>query len=245
MKKKLQKIILGVVIVVAAVLIAGFTYLYDNGLSGQYANTMAAEGQIKVACVGDSITYGHGIRNWKENNYPAVLQELLGEKYHVANFGSSGSCVNPNGDQPYSARAVYQESLEYDADILVFMLGTNDSKPKNWTDMEDFMENYIKLLGSYMEGENPPKLYIGICSEAYFLEENETGIAGFDIQPAIVDEIAKRLEQMPASSVYPCSVIDIHSLTEANPEWFKTDGIHPNKDGARAIAEVVAETIKE
>lgn len=244
MLKKLSKIIIAT-IVAATGLMGGFTYLYRNGLSDQYANTEAVEGQIKVACVGDSITYGLGIRNWQKNNYPVVLQELLGETYHVANFGSSGSCVNPNGSKPYRDREIYQKSLDYDADILVFMLGTNDAKPENWTDMERFMSDYMELLGTYMEGENPPKLYIGICSEAYFVKESENGIAGFDIQPAIVDEIAERLHQMPLSSVYPCSVIDIHALTEAHPEWFKTDGIHPDKDGARAIAQVVAEAIRE
>ena len=37
--------------------------------------------------------------------------------------------------------------------------------------------------------------------------------------------------------VYPFSVIDVHSLTEAHPEWFEADGIHPNADGAKAMAE--------
>lgn len=243
MLKKLPKIIIAVIVVTG--LMGGFTYLYQNGLSGKYANSEAVEGQIKVACVGDSITYGLGIHNWKENNYPAVLQKLLGEAYHVANFGSSGCCVNPLGSKPYCDREIYQKSLDYDADILVFMLGTNDAKLENWTDKETFLSDYMALLRTYMEGENPPKLYIGICSEAYFVKESENGVAGFDIQPAVVDEIAEYLVQMSWSSVYPCSLIDIHTLTEAHPEWFKTDGIHPDKEGARAIAEAVAEAIKE
>ena len=32
---------------------------------------------IKVACVGDSVTYGYGIENTEENSYPAQLQQLL------------------------------------------------------------------------------------------------------------------------------------------------------------------------
>lgn len=246
MGKKILKPIGIVVVVLVVIVIGGFTYLYNNGLSGQYANTEPIDGQIKVACVGDSITYGHGVENWKENNYPAVLQELLGDDYHVANFGSSGACVNPDGDQPYISRDVYQESLDYDADILIFMLGTNDSKPENWTDMDAFMEDYMELLGTYLDRENPPVVYIGLCAEAYYAEDTDpsTGIASYDIQPAIVDEIAERLELMPTSSVYPFSVIDIHSLTEAHPEWFEADGIHPNADGAKAIAEAVADAMK-
>ena len=223
----------------------GFAYMYNNGLSGQYANTEPVEGQIKVACVGDSITYGHGISGWKENNYPAILQELLGENYHVANFGSSGACVNPEGDQPYISRQVYQDSLEYDADILVFMIGTNDSKAENWTDAEGFMEEYNELLYSYLQGEDAPKVYIGLCAEAYFTEgaDESTGIAEYDIQPAKVDEIVQAIQMNTVLSSYYMETIDIHALTEAHPEWFETDGIHPNNDGAKAIAEAVAKAI--
>lgn len=245
--KKLWKRVAIIVVVVLVFAIIGFTYLYNNGLSGQYANTEAKEGKIKVACVGDSVTYGHGITNWKENNYPAQLQKILGDEYHVANFGSSGACVNPDGDQPYISRAVYQESLDYEADVLVFMLGTNDSKPENWTNAEDFMKDYKELLNSYLTGTKiPSKIYVGLCAESYYTEENDpsTGIAGYDIQPAIVDEIVEEIASYFESYEATVKIIDVHSLTEAHPEWFENDGIHPNNDGARGIAELVAETIQ-
>lgn len=247
MKKVLK--ILGIVLVVLAIIVfVGFKYLYNNGLSGQYANTDAEEGKIKVACVGDSITYGHGISDWEKNNYPVQLQEILGEEYHVANFGSSGTCVNPNGDQPYTSREVYQNSLGYEADILVFMLGTNDAKPENWTDAECFMKDYKELLNSYLTGPKiPSKIYVGLCAEAYYTEENDpaTGIAGYDIQPAIVDEIVTEIEAYFKEYPEKIKIIDVHTLTEAHPEWFEKDGIHPNNDGAKAIAETVAEAIQK
>lgn len=245
MKKKVLKIVGIVVVVLVIVFLAGFNYLYNHGLSGQYVNSDAKEGQIKVACVGDSITYGHGVEDWVENNYPAVLQELLGDVYHVTNFGSSGACVSPNGDQPYTERAVYQQSLEYEPDILIFMLGTNDSKPENWNGIEAFMEDYEELLATYLEGENPPKVYIGLCAEAYFTDDADqsTGIAEYDIQPAVIDEIVAEIEEYALASEIVSGVIDIHSLSEAHPEWFSSDGIHPNVEGAKAIAEAVAEEL--
>lgn len=247
--EKLIKTALSTIAVLAVMLLLGKLYMYNNGLSGKYNNTEGKEGQIKVACIGDSITYGHSVENWKENNYPAVLQNLLGNEYHVANFGFSGSCVNPNGDQPYVNREIYQESLDYDADIIVLMLGTNDSKPQNWVNMDTFIEEYMSLMHDYYQREEPPKIYIGLCAEAYYTEEHDpkTGLAGYDIQPEIVDEIAKRLaEGLPECDcgLNVDGIIDIHSLTEAHPEWFELDGIHPNADGARAIAEAVAEAIK-
>ena len=245
--KKGVKILLIVVLVIAVIGVVGFQYLKNNGLSGQYANTDAKEGQIKVACVGDSITYGHGITDWEENNYPAQLQKILGDTYHVANFGSSGACVNPDGDQPYIGREVYQNSLAYEADVLVFMLGTNDAKPENWNGIDEFIKDYNELLDSYLNGANrPSEIYVGLCAEAYYTEEHDptTGIAGYDIQPAMVDEIAAEIEAYFALHEAKVKIINVHTLTEAHPEWFAKDGIHPNNDGARAIAELVAESIQ-
>ena len=245
--KKSLKIVLIVVGIIFVVGVIGVHYLKSNGLSGQYSNTDPKEGQIKVACVGDSITYGHGISDWAKNNYPAQLQKILGADYHVANFVSSGACVNPNGDQPYISREVYQNSLDYEADVLVFMLGTNDSKPENWTNIDDFMKNYKELLNSYLTGAKiPSKIYVGLCAEAYYTDKNDpaTGIAGFDIQPAITDEIVAEIRAYFEQYETKVEIIDVHSLTEAHPEWFEKDGIHPDNDGARAIAELVAEAIQ-
>ena len=242
-----KRIIASTIMAISALFIVGgigvFVYLYNHGLSGLYNNTQPKEGQIKVACVGDSITYGHSVSNWKENNYPKVLQELLGEDYHVANFGVSGACVNPKGNKPYQNRTIYEESIKYDADILVFMLGSNDSKPKNWVDAEYFLREYEKLLDTYLQTENKPKVYIGICAESYCLSENNKGLAKFSIRPEIVDEIAELIiERYKNEDVV---LVDIHELTSLHPEWFEKDGIHPNKDGARSIANKIADAIKE
>ena len=101
--KKVARIILIIVVVLSLLLCGGFSYLYFNGLSGMINTTEAREGQTKIACVGDSITYGHGITNWPKNNYPTLLQGLLGETYHVNSYGVSGRAVQPDSDQPYTA----------------------------------------------------------------------------------------------------------------------------------------------
>ena len=244
--KKIIKVTLATFAMFACMLLMSSNYMYNNGLSGKYANTDPKEGQIKVACVGDSITYGHGISDWEKNCYPAVLQQLLGEEYHVANFGSSGACVNPDGDQPYVGRDIYKEALEYDADIIIFMMGTNDAKPENWTNAEDFMEDYMALANSFADGEKTPVIYFVSCTEAYYTEDADTstGIAKYDIQPAVIDEIVEAVELRAFTSGSMMELIDVHSLSEAHSDWFEADGIHPNNDGAKAIAEAIAEAIK-
>ncbi|MEG2791940.1 MAG: sialate O-acetylesterase, partial [Odoribacter sp.] len=56
----------------------------------------AADGyaqKIKVACVGNSVTYGYLIPNREKDCYPAQLARMLGEGYEVVNFGKSGATL--------------------------------------------------------------------------------------------------------------------------------------------------------
>src|SRR5690242_3130681 len=48
---------------------------------GQYIRETEYSEPIRVACVGDSITYGYGIKDREYESYPAQLAELLGKKW--------------------------------------------------------------------------------------------------------------------------------------------------------------------
>ncbi len=218
-----------------------FVLLYLNGHSGLRKKPKVKKGQIKVACVGDSITYGFGISNWPKYNYPKQLQNLLGNDYHVANFGVTGSCAGMFTDLPYKITKVYNKSLEYEADILIFMLGSNDSKYQNWSSKEEFKEGYLSLLETYKKDENI-KIYLCTIARAFFSEGNKTPLTNYKIQPEMVDKIAGVIREIAIENDYP--LIDIYELTADNYEWFSDDNTHPNKDGALAIAKEVCRHIK-
>ena len=229
-------------ITVTTIALILFITLYMNGFTNIRHNTPAENGQIKVACVGDSVTYGHGIKNWPKNNYPALLQKMLGESYNVGQFGESGLTVHPNGDQPYPGSEVHSLSVAYEADILVFMLGSNDSKPENWKGAEEFKEKYNSLLDSYLQGEKQPKVYICTPATAYFPKGVTEGLTNYDIQPAIIEEIVEIVRQVAKERSY--EIIDINTLTENRRDLFGIDNVHPNNEGAKAIAEAVYKAIK-
>lgn len=241
--KKGNKIITTVAIFI--VVLAGilFAVLYSNGLSGIHNHTEPKDGQIKVACVGDSITYGHGIIRWAKNNYPAQLQNLLGDDYHVSNFGHSGRTLSDNGDKPYSESEQYQLSLEYDADIIIFMLGTNDSKPENWKDADTFVAEYEKMVNSYKEKNPDVRIILCTPARAFYSDGKSEGKTNFDIQPNIVEQIKTRILSFAVLNGYEC--IDIYDVTFGHKDWFKKDNVHPNAEGARAIAEAVANKINK
>ena len=70
--------------------------------------------RIKVACVGNSVTYGYGIENRETNCYPAQLQQMLGDAYEVENFGHSGATLLNKGYRPYTQQEAYQKALRFE-----------------------------------------------------------------------------------------------------------------------------------
>ncbi len=238
--KKANLILVSIFLIVFLILFIVFS-LFNNGLSGFHLKNEFFDGQIKVACVGDSITYGHGVNNWHNNNYPAVLQNLLDVDYNVQNFGVSGATAQKTGDKPYNETKAYEPSVAYKADILVFMLGSNDSKPYNWTDEQTFKRQYLELLDSYLV-DNSPEIYLCTVSQVFYKDNNQTsGVSTYDIQRDKVDIINKVIREVAVERGY--DLIDIYSLTKDHSEWYK-DYIHPNADGAKAIAEEIYKNIK-
>lgn len=232
-RKKVGKGVLVVLLVLALIVCGGYGYLYFNGLSGIRSIAEAAGGQIKVACVGDSTTYGHGISNWPQNNYPKRLQNLLGNGYCVNNFGVSGYAVQATSDRPYASREEYQQSLAFDGDFVVFMMGTNDTKPENWQGSDAFKTELVALLDSYGDAE------VILCTPtaAFFLDGETEGITSHNIQPLVVEEVAQIVRDVAQER--GCVLLDIYALTSGHPEWFDKDGVHPNGEGAAAIAQEV------
>lgn len=237
--KKAGKIIMAVVLIFVLLIGIGFGYLYSHGMSGVGNTTEAQEGQIKIACVGDSITYGHGTTGWPKNSYPVVLQNLLGDGYHVNSYGVSGRAVQPDSDQPYTALKHYQESIAYGADTVVFMMGTNDSKPENWYGADAYRTALENLLDSYGDA----RMILCTPAASFFMDGQTSGVTSHDIQPLVVEEIAEITRAVAAER--GCTLVDIYDLTAAHPEWFAVDGVHPSNEGAAAIAAEIKRVISE
>lgn len=200
-----------------------------------------AEKQIRIACVGDSITYGTGVENREENCYPVKLQEDLGtEQWRVGNFGVDGVTAQEMPKVSYRKQDRYQQSLDYGADIVVLMLGTNDAKTENWENSEAFLSDYRTLVETYRELETEPEMIL-MTPPAVFASD-ETEESSFGIRSDVVRQIADAVKDFGEEEGF--SVIDLYTLTEDHPEWFREDGIHPNAEGARQIAAAVCDAVK-
>ena len=114
----------------------------------------------KVACIGNSITFGHGITDREHLHYPAQLQQYLGDGYEVRNYGVSATTMLLKGDFPYVTTSQYKESLEWQPDIVLIKFGTNDTKSKNWKYKDDFMADYQAFIDSYRNLPSHPRIIL-------------------------------------------------------------------------------------
>lgn len=240
-RKILLKKFLSFILFVAIAVSIGAYVLYYNGKSDIMAHPEYCEGQIRVACVGDSTTYGYGLKNQPENSYPIFLGELLGEDYHVCNFGNIRVTVQPDGDQPYIKTYSYRDSVDYPADILIFMMGANDAKLLNWQGEDKFRKDYLTLLDSYTKVENPPTVYLCSPVAALFPEGKTEGVSSYGIQPIVIKEISNIVREIAVERGY--GFIDMNSVTDGRYDLYGKDLVHPNYDGAKLMAQTVYEHI--
>ena len=126
----------------------------------------AALEKTRVACIGNSITFGASLANPAKDSYPSVLGQMLGNEYTVRNFGVSGRTLLSLGDFPYMKESAFCRALEFEPDIVIIMLGTNDSKPQNWAHCEDFERDLQTMIDRFSDLESQPRIMLAYPPKA-------------------------------------------------------------------------------
>jgi acyl-CoA thioesterase I len=193
-------------------------------------------GRIKVACVGDSITQGVGTKApaGASNAYPEQLQRLLGEKYEIGNFGITGCTLLKKGDKPYWKQKAFEKSKAFLPDVVVLMLGTNDTKAQNWMFIEEFSADYQEMVGQYQALESNPRIFV--CRPCVVLGAGNYRITEANLLRVIpmIDDVVRELS---------LGVIDIHAATVGHDKMIP-DRVHPNNEGANLLAQTVYQALK-
>ena len=192
------------------------------------------QGIIRIACVGDSITFGAGVENRENNCYPVVLGKLLGSRFAVGNFGVSGATLLKKGDLSYWNTRQFDQLTGLAPQVIILALGTNDSKPQNWKYNAEFADDLRAMLDHFADLPSKPKIWICLPPPVY---ETKWGI-----NEAIVSgEIIPRIRQVAREKNVP--TIDLHQALNDRPEYFP-DQIHPNAAGAGMMAMTVFTALK-
>ncbi len=208
------------------------------------AAAVPAKEPIRVACVGDSITYGHGASNRAKTSYPAQLQTLLGDEWSVVNFGHNartalddGKEWNGKGGMGYRKSPEFAKALASKPDIVVFMLGTNDSKPVNWDGKsDDVKRDYAKLVDDFLALD--PKPVVVIAASPFVKKDS------FSIRESVVGgELVPWQREFASKRSLPFA--DAYAVTKAAADKsYIGDGVHPNDAGYGVIAAAFAEKLR-
>ena len=196
----------------------------------------AQQHRIKVACIGNSITYGYGLPDRATQSYPVQLQKMLGESYQVENFGKSGATLLNKGHRPYMQQDEYHRAIDFAGDIVVIHLGINDTDPRDWPDYRDFfVKDYIALIDSFRVAN--PEARIMIARLTPIADRHPRFLSGTrdwhgEIQLAI-ENVARYAG---------VQLIDFHKPLYPYP-FMLTDAVHPDPEGAFVLAQTVYSAI--
>ena len=194
------------------------------------------EDAVRVACIGNSITDGHGIGMAPVNGYPAVLQKKLGEGYLVKNFGVSARTMMNKGDLPYMNELAWRDAQAFNPNIVIIKLGTNDSKTHNWVHgADEYRQSMQAMIDTLKALPSKPKIYL--CSPIPAFKDSWTISDSVIVngEMPIIKKLAKKNK---------CQFVDLHTSYTYGDMMLK-DGIHPNAKGAEKMADIIFDAIEK
>lgn len=224
-----------ILLLIVLLLLGIAAYIYKSIM---YPKIMKiGSGPVHVSCVGDSITFGQGVfLHRKQWSYQAFLSERLGPNYTFFNYGLVNRTLLPFGKDYYFKEKIGKIAWDTEADILIFMLGTNDSKHILW-DEAQFEKEYMDVIAHYKQMLRFKQIYIMIPPRVF---DDHPGKKGCN--NSVIEKNAAPIIRRVAA-VCSVNLIDLYTLTCDHSEWFP-DKLHPNKEGNRAIAEEIAKHIQ-
>ncbi len=198
------------------------------------SSTAVSYAATKVACLGDSITYGH--RVGPEENYVYKLQMLLGDDYEVKNFGVNNASVEHGSTLCYTDTEEYKKALEYNADIYLLMIGTNDAKAVNFNGKASFISDYMGIVNKVgrkriIISDIPPVNY---SSSVVLTSEYTT--------PQNVTHINELISLIALQNRIPL-VQNNHVLSDKLNSSIHKDGVHLMPSGHQIVAQNMYKTI--
>lgn len=190
------------------------------------ARPLAGARPIRITCVGASDVSSptpYGTPNW-----PDYIAPLLGYEYSIFNAGASGTTMIQQGNAPYWNTPQYTNGINSAPDIVIIMLGSNDSKPYNWIYQTNYTPDYEELISQYRSLPSHPRIYLATLLTVY-------GVGNYDItDPIVTGQLCPIIRQIAFDEGFP--LVDINTATENMPQNFP-DNVHPDIAGAKFIAQ--------
>jgi acyl-CoA thioesterase I len=177
--------------------------------------------QIRIACVGDSITLS--------TQYPLNLWDSLGSRYIVGDFGIGGAAVAQTTGMSYLHLPALSIAKNFQPDIVLIMLGTNDAYTTFTEDDSAFIADYITLVSEFQSLSKKPVIYLVEPPPIY---NNTISLSNEILVQKVIPNIAQVANQTGSQ------LIDAHTPLLNHSELY-LDGVHPSADGAAVLANAI------
>ena len=130
-------------------------------------------------------------------------------------------------------QSAFQEAKDFQPQVVIIMLGTNDAKDVNYRNIGSFTSDYSELIDFYNSLPNDQQIYLVKPPPIY---SNNLGLDDSNLEEGVIPKI----EQVADDKDLP--TIDVNSVMAYHSEYFK-DGVHPNTDGAEVIAYTINDAL--
>lgn len=201
-----------------------------------------------ILCYGDSNTWGCVPELFSRyevgERWPGLLQQLLGEGYHIYENGLNGrtTVFEDPIEEGRNGRECFETTLMVNSplDLIIIMLGTNDVKDRQNKTAWDIGWG-VDLLVKIIKKELNPIPQILIASPIHIEETWGSTLHGTVFSPqsvAKVRELATVYEKI--AQINGCHFIDCAPLAKA-----AGDGIHTSKEGHKSLAQGIYQKVKE
>lgn len=193
--------------------------------------------RVKVACVGNSITFGTGTPDPETCSYPAQLRNLLDTtRYDIRKFGRPGTTVLDKGHNPFVKSPEHAAMLEFAPDIAVIHIGINDTDPRNWPNYNDeFVSNLYALTQRLREVNPEVRLIMALNTPVKVTHPRFK--SGTRLWRDKVRHAVATVAEMSGAEI-----IDFESPLMDRMDLLP-DGLHPDTEGLGLLAQKVASAI--
>lgn len=201
--------------------------------------TAGAAAKTKIACVGNSITYGYGLSDQDRStkSYPGRLQALFGTaNYTIENDGVNAMTMTNKDNSSYWKTSAFSQVFAFQPNIITIKLGTNDTKPQYWDSYGrgvQYKADYLAMIDTFSHMASKPKIWLVLPVPVF---SNPTATS-WGIRDSVIKKIIPIIKEIGTERNLP--VIDANTPLLSFPQYFRVDGVHPDSTGLDTIAHVI------
>lgn len=194
----------------------------------------APQQKLRVACVGDSTTWGTYATRAEGVTYPDFLAKLGRKTLQVDNFGVGATTLLRRSGRAWCETGELERVIDFQPDVMVIMFGVNEISHPDLLD--EFLPDALWLIDQFKGAI--PDLNIFIATPTPLAPGDEKSLENTKLRTMIVPALQQ------VAQMRNCKMIEVNANYPSTLDYLP-DGVHPNAQGNRLIAQLAFNAIRE